>query len=108
MQRSLGGIVPRARPLSSARPTARLHCQAQATGGQHQIRYAVDLARSPGPYRVEIRLLYQPVGYRWANNLKSYSAAPEPARFAEYYESARIQSAVVLTSANRIGTCCGE
>ena len=77
-------------------------------GGQHQIRYAVDLAGSPGPYRVEVQLLYQPVGYRWANNLKSYSAAPEPARFTEYYESAGAQSAVVLTSASRIGTCCGE
>ena len=77
-------------------------------GGQHQIRYAVDLAGSPGQYRVEIQLLYQPVGYRWANNLKSYSAAPEPARFTEYYESAGAQSAVVLTSASRIGTCCGE
>ena len=67
-----------------------------------------DLAGSPGPYRVEVQLLYQPVGYRWANNLKSYSAAPEPARFTEYYESAGAQSAVVLTSASRIGTCCGE
>jgi hypothetical protein len=77
-------------------------------GGQHQIRYSVDLAGSPGPYRVEVQLLYQPVGYRWANNLKPYRTAPEPARFTEYYDSAGAQSAVVLTSASRIGTCCGD
>jgi hypothetical protein len=34
---------------------------------------------------VEAQLLYQPIGYRWANNLKKYDAA-EPRRFYSYYD----------------------
>jgi hypothetical protein len=34
---------------------------------------------------VQAELLYQPIGYRWANNLKKYDAA-EPRRFNSYYD----------------------
>jgi hypothetical protein len=36
---------------------------------------------------VEVELLYQPIGFRWAQNLKSYSQASEPKRFTDYYDA---------------------
>ena len=36
--------------------------------------------RAAGPFRVEASLRYQPIAYRWAQNLKAYDA-PEPQRF---------------------------
>ena len=46
------------------------------TGGGDRVRYSIAVANAPGPFAVEAELLYQPIGYRWANNLKSYSQAP--------------------------------
>lgn len=60
------------------------------------VRYVVALGKAPGPYRVEAELWYQPVGYRWANNLKPYGAAPEPRLFTDYYDAAGATSAVLL------------
>ena len=42
------------------------------------MKYSVDLAGATGPFVVEAELLYQPIGYRWANNLKAYDQASEP------------------------------
>ena len=47
-----------------------------------QVRYAVDVSGG-GPYTVQVELLYQSIGYRWAHNLDSYDA-PEPKRFVSY------------------------
>jgi len=38
------------------------------------------------PLTVKVELLYQSIGYRWAQNLDKYRA-PEPDRFREYYYS---------------------
>jgi hypothetical protein len=64
------------------------------TAGSSTTHY--DLAISvPGPLRVAVDFVYQPVGYRWAHNLESYQAA-EPQRFVHYYEQAAAHSALVL------------
>jgi hypothetical protein len=44
------------------------------------------------------QLWYQPIGYRWAHNLKPY-AAVEPERFVAEFESMAGGSAVMLSSA---------
>ena len=36
---------------------------------------------------MQAELLYQPIGFRWAQNLKGYSQASEPRRFTEYYDA---------------------
>jgi len=54
--------------------------------GDH-VRYSVDLGSAQGPFRVEAELWYQPIGYRWANNLKQYGQAAEPRRFNGFYDS---------------------
>ncbi len=69
------------------------------TGGSHRVRYAVSLGHSEGPFRVEAELWYQPIGFRWANNLKPYNRAAEPRRFTGYFDSMGPATAVVLARA---------
>lgn len=68
------------------------------TGGSSRIRYSVPTNNAQGPFRIEAELMYQPIGYRWANNLKPYNA-PEPKRFSGYYDSTSKDSALVLAHA---------
>jgi cytochrome c551/c552 len=70
------------------------------TGGGDRVRYTVTLPDSGGPFAVVAELLYQPVGYRWANNLKAYSSHAEPARFTRYYDALSGMSAVILAHAS--------
>ena len=67
-------------------------------GGGDRVRYRVPVGADAGPLRIEAELLYQPIGFRWAENLRPY-AAPEPARFVRYYQSMSERSAAVLASA---------
>ncbi|MCC7042678.1 MAG: hypothetical protein IT183_02370, partial [Acidobacteria bacterium] len=50
-----------------------------------RVRYRIP-ATAAGPLAVEVELRYQPIGYRWAQNLASYKA-PEPQRFVSYFNS---------------------
>ena len=68
------------------------------TGGSDRIRYSIDPGGAQGPFRIEVELCYQPIGYRWAMNLKNYNAA-EPQRFVRYYEAAAGSTMVVLAKA---------
>jgi hypothetical protein len=68
-------------------------------GGADRIRYSIDPESAQGPFRVEAELCYQPIGYRWAMNLKSYDAY-EPLRFTGYYEASSAASMVVLAQAH--------
>ena len=53
------------------------------------------VADAPGPFPVDAELLYQPIGFRWANNLKPYDAA-EPRRFTSYFDAMAPASAAAL------------
>lgn len=64
-------------------------------GGSHRTRYSVDVTRARGPFRVDAELWYQPIGYRWAQNLRLQPAA-ETNRFVSYYESMAHVSGVTL------------
>jgi hypothetical protein len=68
------------------------------TGGGDTVRYSVAVNAGAAPYQVEAELWYQPIGYRWALNLKPYDAA-EPQRFVGYYEAMAAGSAVMLVRA---------
>jgi hypothetical protein len=69
-------------------------------GGDH-VRYVVPVGAAQGPFRVEVELLYQPIGYRWARNLKPYEGAAEPKRFTGYYESMTSAATAALARASR-------
>jgi hypothetical protein len=66
------------------------------TGDGDRVRYSISVGNSRGPFQVEAELWYQPIGYRWAKNLKPYGSAPEPRRFNAYFDSMESESAVLL------------
>ena len=68
------------------------------TGDGDRVRYSVDVPAGAGPFLVEVELLYQPIGFRWAHNLEKYDA-PEPKRFVNYYNAAASTSWVVVAKA---------
>jgi hypothetical protein len=64
-------------------------------GSGDTIRYAVRVDRLREPFTVEAELLYQPIAFRWAMNLKQQQAA-EIDRFVSYYDSMSGQTWTVL------------
>jgi hypothetical protein len=66
------------------------------TGGSDRVRLNAPVGSAAGPFTVEVELLYQPIGYRWAQNLGPYKAAMEPARFQDYYKAMGAASAARL------------
>jgi hypothetical protein len=67
--------------------------------GADRLRYLIDLGNALSPFLVDIELCYQPIGYRWAMNLKQYDAE-EPKRFMRYFSGAASSSMVVLARAH--------
>jgi hypothetical protein len=71
------------------------------TGAGDHVRYVVPVEAAQGPFRVEVELLYQPIGFRWAQNLKPYAAADEPKRFTGYYDAMAQGATATLARASR-------
>ena len=69
------------------------------TGGGDTVRYSIAVGDTPGPFRVQAELWFQPISYRWAANLRGYDA-PEPRRFTGYYDAMSSGSALMLVSAD--------
>jgi hypothetical protein len=61
------------------------------------------VAEGAGPYGVEVLLRFQPIGFRWADNLRGFGAA-ETARFVSYFDSMAGQSSAVLARAAFTGS----
>lgn len=74
------------------------HADANFGADGDRVRYEVDVTGATGPFQVEVELRYQPISYRWAQNLKRYDA-PEPRRFVTYYDAMAGQSSTVLARA---------
>jgi hypothetical protein len=64
-------------------------------GGSHRTRYNIDVSRAAGPFRVVAELWYQPIGFRWAQNLRLQPSV-ESDRFVAYFESMADASGTVL------------
>lgn len=64
--------------------------------GGDRVRYRLTID-APGELTVSAELLYQSIGYRWAENLDGYSS-PEPDRFLRYYRETIAGSAVRLAA----------
>jgi len=69
------------------------------TGGSDRTRYSVPVTAGDGPFAVSVELRFQPIGFRWAENLKSYDS-PETSRFVRYYESMSSTSSEILSRAS--------
>ncbi len=70
-------------------------------GGTDRVRYRINLKNIEGPLQINADLHYQPIAYRWAQNLTLYDA-PETNRFVNYYDSMSSNSSVILTSTKTI------
>ncbi|MCK4692226.1 MAG: hypothetical protein KAT23_01260 [Anaerolineales bacterium] len=71
-------------------------------GGGDEIQYIVSVGSAEGPFTVTVELLYQSIGYRWAENLRRYDA-PEIDRFIGYYDAVPNQPVVVSHSTVEVG-----
>jgi hypothetical protein len=65
------------------------------TSNGDRTRYVIVVDDLQGPCSVNAELWYQPIGYRWAENLREYEAM-EPQRFVRYFEDVSGSSAVML------------
>jgi hypothetical protein len=97
-------VLPRGFEKGAAPADVAVHGEAIADAdfraGEDRVRYSIDVAGAPGPFTLDVQLWYQSIAYRWAQNLKSYSAA-EPQRFVAYYDQAAPESALMLTRTTR-------
>ncbi len=66
-------------------------------GGGDRTTYAVDVGDADGPFHIQVELWYQPIAYRWAQNLQSYDT-PETNRFSGYYSEMSDLSGVILAT----------
>jgi hypothetical protein len=64
-------------------------------GGGDTVHYRVDIDRARTPIEIEATLWYQPIAYRWAQNLRQQEAE-EIDRFVSLYEGHAAASAVAL------------
>ena len=96
-------LLPRGFDKASAEPDIAVRgsagTDADFTAEADRVRYRVNVGAAPGPLRVEVALQYQPISFRWANNLRAYDAA-EPRRFVSYYDSMAAASSVELARAS--------
>ena len=68
-------------------------------GGGDRVTYRVSV---PGtaPVTINVELRYQPIAYRWAQNLATYDA-PEPRRFVGYFNQMAGESSTIVATATR-------
>jgi len=97
-------VLPHGFDKATAQPDIAVHGDAagdpEFTGGRARVRYSVPV-QGDGPFAVEVELLYQPIGFRWAQNLKSYDTAFEPRRFTGYYDAMASAATATLARASR-------
>ncbi len=77
------------------RPAGGATSDADFVAGSDRVRYSVEVDPAAGPFVLEAELWFQPIGYRWAENLAAYDA-PETRRFVDYYREMAGSSALLL------------
>jgi len=92
-------LLPRGFDKHSAADDIAVHGDAKDDPGFTDegdlVRYEVPVEMGNASITVSAELLYQPIGFRWAKNLGSYSAH-ETDRFENYYAALASESAAVL------------
>lgn len=93
------GLDP-ALAVESVSPRGPVSEDADFFGGEDSLQYAIDLTGASGPFTVTVELLYQSIGYRWAENLRALPG-PEIEQFLGYYEAVP-NTPVVLAAADEM------
>ena len=70
--------------------------------GSDRVHYTIPVDPEAGPFTIEAELWFQPIAYRWAENLAAYDA-PEPRRFVRYYREMAHASAILIARDTRVG-----
>jgi hypothetical protein len=95
-------LLPRGFDKATALPDIAVRGDAQQdsdfTAESDRVRYVVDAGGRSGPFQASAELRYQPVSYRWAQNLRAYDAN-ETRRFVKWYDEMASGSSQVLASA---------
>lgn len=96
-------VLPRGFDKRTAHADVAVHGtaidDADFVAGGDRVRYALTVGGAPGPLTVDATLWYQPIGFRWAHNLRPYDAL-EPRRFLAYFEAMAPASATELADAH--------
>lgn len=74
---------------------------ADFTAGRDRVRYLVDVGAATGELTVTATLWFQPIGFRWADNLAAYDA-PETNRFVGYFRSMSSESALPIATTTTV------
>jgi hypothetical protein len=96
-------LLPRGFDKATAAPdiavvgTAR--ADADFIGGGDQVRYSIDTTGYEGPFRIDAELRFQPIAFRWAQNLRQYDAT-ETRRFVAWFDAMASGSSVVLAASS--------
>jgi hypothetical protein len=94
-------LLPRGFDKATAEADIAVHGDAvrdaNFTEAGDRVRYSVPV-KGTGPVTVDVELRYQPISFRWADNLRGYDAA-EPKRFVSYYDAMSGSSSTVLARA---------
>jgi hypothetical protein len=69
--------------------------------GRDRVAYRVSTAPASGELSVTATLWFQPIAFRWADNLRAYDA-PETNRFVRYYQSMSVESALAVATATTV------
>jgi hypothetical protein len=70
-------------------------------GGRDRVRYFVGAGPSSGELTVTATLWFQPIGFRWADNLRAYDSN-ETNRFVRYYDSMSSESALAVATTSAV------
>jgi hypothetical protein len=87
----------------ASRADARTYVRGGATSdadfapGGDRIRYSVPVGAAQGALTVTAELWFQPIGYRWADNLSGYDSF-ETQRFVRYYRDMASASATLIAT----------
>ena len=74
---------------------------ADFASGEDHIRYSIRVDPDSAPFTLHVELWFQPIGYRWAQNLAEYDSF-ETNRFVGYFEAMASSSAIVIAESSGV------
>ena len=91
-------LLPRGFDKATAHPDVAVHGEARTdptfTSDGDRVRYLLPTVTAD----IHVELRYQPIAFRWAENLRAYDA-PEPRRFVDYFAAMAADSSIVVAQA---------
>ena len=66
-----------------------------------RVQYVISTIGRTGPFQISVALRYQPISFRWAQNLRMYEAV-ETRRFVKWYDDMASGSSQMLASATAL------